>query len=78
MLLAGIYLLTKATGSDEAWVSVGFVAIIVLFGLAHGYFGPRWQRAKELSERDLKAGDTLSDEYSAVSRKLATGGKSPA
>jgi hypothetical protein len=78
VLLAGLYLVVK---SDSPWemgdtfVSVGFVAIIVLFGMSHGFFGPNVKHALELSERDLKAGDTLSEEYGAISRKLAIGGQ---
>ncbi|HEY8083551.1 MAG TPA: DUF2269 family protein [Solirubrobacterales bacterium] len=76
VLLAGIYLLTKADiPVDESWVSVGFVAIVVLFGMAHGFFGPNVKKALGLAERDLQGGDTLSDEYGAVSRKLAIGGQ---
>ncbi len=76
VLLAGIYMLSDANiSASESWVSVGFVAIIVLFGMAHGFFRPNTQKALELSERDLAAGDTLSPEFEAVSQKLATGGK---
>jgi uncharacterized membrane protein len=77
VLLAGIYLLVA---SDDAWdggdafISVGFLAILVLFGLQHGFFRPQTARAKELAERDLKAGDTLSDEFEEVSRRLGTVG----
>ena len=49
---------------------VGFLAIIVLFGLQHGFFQPQTRKAKELAERDLKAGDTLSDEFEAASERL--------
>ena len=54
-----------AAASDGAWdgsdvfVIVGFVAIIVLFGLQHGFFQPQVRKAKALAERDLEAGDTL-------------------
>lgn len=71
LLLAGIYLLADgpwATG--DAFVSVGFLAIIVLFGLQHAFFRPQTRRAKELAERDLQSGDTLSDEFLGVSDRL--------
>lgn len=45
-------------------------AIIILFGLQHAFFQPQTQKAKELAERDLKAGDTLSDEFEAVSERV--------
>jgi uncharacterized membrane protein len=76
VLLAGIYMLSEADiSASESWVTVGFVAIIVLFGMTHGFFRPNVEKALELSERDLAAGDTLSAEYEVVSQKLATGGK---
>ena len=77
VLLAGIYLLIA---SDDAWsgsdafVTVGFIAIIALFGLQHAFFRPQTARAKELAERDLKTGDTLSAEFEEVSKRLGTVG----
>ena len=72
LLLAGIFLLIDGDWeSSEAFITVGFLAIIVLFGLQHAFFQPQTQKAKELAERDLKAGDTLSDEFEAVSDRLA-------
>ena len=76
VLLAGIYMLGKADiSAGESWVSVGFLAIIVLFGLSHGFFRPQTAKALGLAERDLRAGDTLSDEYGAVSKRLENMGK---
>jgi uncharacterized membrane protein len=69
VLLAGIYLLIA---SDDAWsggdafISVGFLAIIVLFGLQHAYFQPKVRELKELAERDLEKGDALSPEFEAI------------
>jgi uncharacterized membrane protein len=71
LLLAGIYLLAEGPWeASEAFVSVGFLAIIVLFGLQHAFFQPQTRKAKELAERDLEAGDTLSAEFEAVSQRL--------
>jgi uncharacterized membrane protein len=73
LLIAGIYLLVA---SDSAWetsdvfVSVGFLAIIVLFGLQHAFFQPQVRKAKELAERDLEGGDALSDEFEAVTERI--------
>jgi uncharacterized membrane protein len=76
ILLAGIYMLIDAEiSAGKSWVSVGFLAIVVLFGMAHGFFRPNTRRALELAERDLSAGDTLGDEYLALSKKLENGGK---
>ena len=73
LLLAGIYLLAdeKAWEASDAFISVGFLAIIVLFGLQHGFFRPQSARARELAERDLKTGDELGPEFMAVSERLS-------
>jgi uncharacterized membrane protein len=73
LLLAGIYLLSASdsvwSGSD-AFIVVGFIAIIALFGLQHGFFQPQVRKAKELAERDLEAGDTLSPEFEALGQRI--------
>ncbi|MFI5028458.1 MAG: DUF2269 family protein [Solirubrobacterales bacterium] len=76
ILLAGIYMLIdRHISAGESWVTIGFIAIIALFGMAHGFFRPNTAKALELAERDLAAGDTLSTEYAEVSKKLENGGK---
>lgn len=71
LLLAGIFLLVDGDWeSSEVFITIGFLAIIVLFGMQHAFFQPQTQKAKELAERDLKAGDKLSDEFEAVSERL--------
>lgn len=78
LLLAGIYLLIAsddAWGGSDAFVTVGFLAIIVLFGLQHAFFRPQTAKAKELAERDLKAGDEFSPEFEEISERLSQVGK---
>ncbi len=73
LLLAGIYLLIasdSAFEASDAFISVGFLAIIGLFGLQHGFFQPKVREAKALAERDLEAGDTLSDEFEALGQRI--------
>jgi hypothetical protein len=73
LLLAGIGLLVQSDGvwkTSDAFVGVGILAILVLFGLQHGFFQPQVRKAKELAERDLKSGDTLSDEFEAVAQRI--------
>ena len=73
LLLAGIGLLAASDGvweTSDAFVGVGILAILVLFGLQHGFFQPQVRKAKELAERDLQAGDTLSDEFEAVGQRI--------
>lgn len=78
LLIAGIYLLIA---SDDAWsgsdafVTVGFLAIIVLLGLQHAFFRPQTAKAKELAERDLGKGDELSPEFNEISERLSNVGK---
>jgi uncharacterized membrane protein len=75
VLLAGIYLMTDGPwDGSESWITIGFVAIIALFGLQHAFFRPQGRKAQELAERDLKNGDTLSEEFEAISRRLGTVG----
>jgi uncharacterized membrane protein len=76
VLAAGFYLLAEGDISmGESWVTVGLVAIIVLFGLVHGFFNPRTRRAIELAERDLAAGGELSSEYRRISSQMARVGQ---
>jgi len=76
ILLAGIYMLSDASiSAGESWVSIGFVAIVILFGMAHGFFRPNTAKALKLAEHDLGSGGELGAEYEAVAKKLETGGK---
>lgn len=71
LLLAGIYLLADGPWeASDAFISVGFLAIIVLFGLQHAFFRPQTAKAKELAERDLQAGGTLSAEFETLSDRI--------
>jgi Na+/proline symporter len=75
VLAAGFYLLSEGNiSASESWVQVGFVAIVILFGLLHGYFIPRTRKAIEFAERDLTAGE-LSAEYTRLSAQMARVGQ---
>jgi len=75
VLLAGIYVMSKGNwDGGEAFITVGFLAIIILLGLQHAFFRPQGRKAQELAERDLKNGDTFSEEFEEVSRRLSTVG----
>jgi len=75
ILVSGLYLAGDRWDFSEFFVSWGFVAIIVLFGMAHGFFIPRTRRAVELAERDLTSPEgKLSDEFEAVNQSLAKAG----
>jgi uncharacterized membrane protein len=69
VLAAGIYLMisgNKVWDGSDAFIVVGWIAILVLFGLQHAFFRPQTKKLKELAERDLQAGDTLSPEFEAL------------
>lgn len=71
LLLAGLYLLSDGPWkTSDAFIGVGFLAILVLFGLQHGFFQPKVREARALAERDLKAGDTLSAEFTALGDRI--------
>ncbi|HWC48382.1 MAG TPA: DUF2269 family protein [Solirubrobacterales bacterium] len=71
VLIAGIYLMSDGNwDGSEAFIAVGFIAIIALFGLQHAFFRPQGRKAQALAERDLKAGDSFSAEFEEVSRRL--------
>lgn len=73
VLLAGIYMIVAsddAWSGSEAFITIGFVAIIALFGLEHGFFVPQTRKAKELADRDLEKGDALSPEFEELSQRI--------
>ncbi len=71
VLLAGIYLAADLDAFAKFYVQWGFIAVIVLGGLAGGYFPSREGKLAELAERDLAAGGgTLSAEYDALSHQV--------
>lgn len=75
VLIAGIYLMSDGNwDGSEAFIAVGFVAIIALFGLQHAFFRPQGRKARELAERDLKNGDSFSEEFEEISHRLSTVG----
>lgn len=72
LLLAGIYLLADGPWkAGDAFISIGFLAIIVLFGLQHAFFQPKVRQARSLAEEDLKSGDELGPRFMAISEQLS-------
>jgi uncharacterized membrane protein len=79
LLIAGIYLAAAGNyGFSDAFVGIGIVIVVVLLGLAHGFFGPNELRAAEAAQRDIDAAGsgevTLGPEYQALAKRLATVG----
>lgn len=75
VLAAGLYLTIDRWSFADFFVSWGLLAVILLGGLAGGYFTPRTRRLVELAERDIKAaGDgpvELSEEYHQLNAQVA-------
>jgi uncharacterized membrane protein len=75
ILLAGLYMVSDASISlGESWVSLGLATVIILLGLTHAYFAPRWRRGIELAERDLAGSGELSEEFRANSKQTSIAG----
>lgn len=69
---AGIFLATDGKHWSEFFVQWGLGAAIVIGGLVGAVMIPASKRAQQLAERDLAAaGEDMSDEYRAVTRRLA-------
>jgi hypothetical protein len=74
LLVAGIIVLATSGSvwkGSQFFVVWGFLAIIALFGLQHGFFAPLMAKLQEVADRDLAAGDTFSDEFQTISQKIA-------
>ncbi|MGH2986982.1 MAG: DUF2269 family protein [Solirubrobacterales bacterium] len=57
ILLTGLYLVldSPTSGFSDFFVGWGIVAILVLLGLAHGFFLPHDRRALAAAKRDIEA-----------------------
>jgi hypothetical protein len=74
ILVAGIVVLATSGSvwkGSQFFVVWGFIAIIALFGLQHGFFAPQMAKLQEVADRDLAAGDTFSPEFDTLSQKIA-------
>jgi hypothetical protein len=78
LLIAGIVLLADSSvGGSNVWsgsnffIVWGFIAIIALFGVQHGFFAPRMAKLQELADRDLQSGDSFSAEFETESKLIA-------
>lgn len=74
ILVAGIIVLATSGSvwkGSQFFVVWGFLAIIALFGVQHGFFAPQMTKLQEIADRDLAAGDTFSAEFETTSQKIA-------
>lgn len=71
LIFAAFYLLIDGDWeTSEAFIGVGFLAFAILLALQLSFFTPQVRKAKEIAERDLKSGDTLSDEFEALGQRI--------
>jgi tetrahydromethanopterin S-methyltransferase subunit G len=71
VLAAAIYMQIDGDwDTNEAFISVGFLAWALLLALQNAFFTPQVRKAKELAERDLKSGDTLSEEFQQLGQRI--------
>ncbi|MBS1679906.1 MAG: DUF2269 family protein [Actinobacteria bacterium] len=74
LLIAGIVVMADSSSvwdGGNFFIVWGFLAIIALFGVQHGFFAPQMTRLQEIAEKDLAAGDELGAEFNATSQKIA-------
>jgi len=74
LLVAGIIVLATSGSvwkGSQFFIVWGFIAIIALFGVQHGFFAPQMAKLQEIADRDLAAGDTFSTEFQTTSQKIA-------
>src|SRR5215213_11627361 len=73
-ILTGLYLTDDRWDFGDFFVSWGLLAVIVLLGLAHGFFIPKTNKLRELAEADIAAAGTgevkLSEETRRISGQL--------
>jgi uncharacterized membrane protein len=74
----GIYLTIDRFSFGDAFVNVGMLGVIVLLGLTHAFFLPRYRRAEEIVARDISdagSGEVkISPEFDQLTRRIAQGG----
>jgi hypothetical protein len=74
LLIAGIVLMADSSSvwdGSNFFIVWGFIAIIALFALQHGFFGPRMARVQEIADRDLQSGDSFSAEFESETKLVA-------
>jgi len=74
LLVAGIVVLATSGSvwkGSQFFIVWGFIAIIALFGVQHGFFAPQMAKLQEIADRDLAAGDSLGAEFETTSQKIA-------
>jgi uncharacterized membrane protein len=74
LLIAGIVLMADSSSiwdGSNFFIVWGFIAIIALFGVQHGFFAPRMAKLQEIADRDLQSGDTFSAEFDTEAKLIA-------
>jgi hypothetical protein len=79
VLLTGIYMaIDRWDDFGGAWFSAAGVIVVVILGLAHGFFTPNARKMKAQAEADLAAGAAdrgqMSAEYEAIAARVRVAG----
>lgn len=75
VLASGLYAVAdRSISLGESWISIGFLAIIVLFGMVHGFFVPRNRSALEILERDLSSSGEPGEDYRELMGRIRMAG----
>lgn len=76
VVAAGIFLATDGKHWSEFFVQWGLGAAVAIGALVGAVMIPASKKAQQLAERDLVSGDgaTMSEEYRAVTKRIATVG----
>lgn len=60
---------------SDTFVSVGLTAVVVLLAMFLLFFRPLTRQAAELAARDIESSGRLSEEFDALSKRVAMGGQ---
>jgi uncharacterized membrane protein len=74
VLIAGIYLASKADAWSKVWVTVPLVILILIGALGGMFFAPNERKLAELARRDLATGGPFGAEYESLFARVATVG----
>lgn len=80
ILASGIYLASDRWDFGDFFVSWGFIAVIAILGVIHGFFRPNNLRLIEIAERDIAASPAegpveFSDDFNELSGRIARVGQ---
>ncbi|WP_205696626.1 DUF2269 family protein [Conexibacter sp. SYSU D00693] len=73
-LVAGVYMASDRDLWDQSWVTIPFLLLVVIMGLAGAVLTPTERKLAATSQRDLEAGGEPSAELRALEQRQRTVG----